>query len=188
MSLNTPRIPPLPESEWDDETREMLEGYRRKGGVYNLFTTLARHPNLLKSWLVFGRHILSQSTLPAREREIAILRVGWLCHAEYEWGHHVAIGKKEGLGADDIARITEGADAAGWDPFEATLLRAVDELHANSFISDSTWQALAGRYNTEQLLDFLFTVGQYKLVCMVLNSTGVRLEEGFEGFSNDAAG
>ncbi|MGH9843136.1 MAG: carboxymuconolactone decarboxylase family protein [Blastocatellia bacterium] len=183
MNLNAPRIPPLPESEWNDETREMLESYRRKGRVYNIFTTLARHPKLLKNWLAFGSHVLSQSTLPAREREIVILRVGWLCRAEYEWGHHVAIGKKAGLGSDDIARIAEGADATGWDEFEAALLRAVDELHTNSFISDSTWQALAGRYNTEQLLDFLFTVGQYKLVSMVLNSTGIQLEEGFEGFS-----
>ena len=187
MSLNPPRIPPLPESEWNEETREMMESLRRDGRVYNIFTTLARHPRLLKRWLVFANHVLSKSTLPARERELAILRVGWLCRAEYEWGHHVAIGKQAGLGSDDIERITEGADATGWDTFEATLLRAVDELHANSFISDSTWQALARRYNTEQLLDFLFTVGQYKLVSMVLNSTGVRLEEGFEGFSNEAA-
>ena len=74
------------------------------------------------------------------------------------------LAKQTGLSADEITRIAEGADATGWDPFEASLLRAVDELHANSVISDSTWQALAARYNTEQLLDFLFTVGQYKLV------------------------
>jgi 4-carboxymuconolactone decarboxylase len=188
MSLNPPRIPPLPESEWNEEIREMMESLRREGRVYNIFTTLARHPKLLKRWLVFANHLLSKSTLPARERELAILRVGWLCRAEYEWGHHVAIGKRAGLGSDDIERITKGADAPGWDTFEATLLRAVDELQANSFISDSTWQALARRYNTEQLLDFLFTVGQYKLASMVLNSIGVRLEEGFEGFSNETQG
>ena len=188
MYLNAPRIPPLPESEWNDETRELLESYRREGRVHNIFTTLAHHPKLLNRWLVFAKHVLSQSTLPAREREIAILRVGWLCRAEYEWGHHVAIGKKAGLSGDDIERIAGGADATGWDSFEATLLRAVDELHANSVISDSTWQVLAGRYNTEQLLDFLFTVGQYKLVSMVLNSVGVQLEEGFEGFANETEG
>jgi alkylhydroperoxidase family enzyme len=89
MLLNPPRIHPLQESEWDDETRALLESYRREGRVYNIFTTLAHHPKLMNRWLVFGKHILSQSTLPAREREIAILRVGWLCRAEYEWGHHV---------------------------------------------------------------------------------------------------
>jgi 4-carboxymuconolactone decarboxylase len=182
MHLNQPRLPPLPESEWDEETSDLLESLRRDGHVYNIFATLARHPQLLKRWLVFGGHVLNKSTLPAREREIAILRMGWLCQAEYEWGHHVTIGKQAGLTDDDIKRISEGQDAAGLDPFEATLIRAVDELHANTFIGDSTWKALAERYNTQQVLDLLFTAGQYKLVSMVLNSAGVQLEEGFEGF------
>lgn len=183
MQLTQPRVPPLPQSKWDDETRELLESLRRDGHVYNIFATLARHPQLLKRWLVFGGHVLGKSTLPAREREITILRMGWLCRAEYEWGHHVAIGKQAGLSDDDIKRIAEGPEAAGLDPFEATLLRAVDELHANTFIGDSTWKALGERYNTQQVLDFLFAAGQYKLVSMVLNSLGVQLEEGFAGFS-----
>jgi 4-carboxymuconolactone decarboxylase len=185
MHLNHPRIPPLPQPEWNDETRELMESVWREGAVYNIFTTLARHPQLLKKWLVFGNHVLAKSTLPAREREIAILRMGWLCRAEYEWGHHVAIGKKAGLTDDDFKRIAAGPDAPGLDPFEAVLLRGVDELHTSTFISDSTWQALAERYNTEQLLDFLFAVGQYKLVSMVLNSVGIQLEEGFERFPNE---
>ena len=186
MSSNHPRIPPLPQSEWNDEIREILKDLQRDGRVYNIFSTLARHPKLLKRWLVFGNHIMAKSLLPAREREIVILRMGWLCRAEYEWGHHVAIGKQAGLGAQDIERIATGPDAPGWDPFEAVLLRAVDELHANCRIGDSTWKALAARYNTQQILDLVFTAGQYRLVSMALNSIGVQLEEGFEGFSHEA--
>src|SRR5213075_1951658 len=81
MHLNEPRINPLPESEWNDDTKELLETLRRDGQVYNIFATLARHPQLLKRWLVFGGHVLGKSTLPARDREIAILRMGWLCKA-----------------------------------------------------------------------------------------------------------
>ena len=188
MYLTDPRIKPLQQSEWNDETRELMESLQRDGRIYNIFATLAAHPQLLKRWLVFAGHVLNKSTLPAREREIAILRMGWLCRAEYEWGHHVAIGKQAGLSDDDIKRIAEGPDAPGLDSFEATLIRAVDELHANTFIGDATWKALAERYSTEQLLDFLFTAGQYKMVSMVLNSSGIQLEEGFEGFSNETQG
>ena len=163
----------------------MLAGLQQDGQIFNIFATLARHPKLLKRWLVFGNHILTKSTLPAREREIAILRMGWLCRAEYEWGHHVAIGKQAGLSDEDIRRIAAGPDAPGLDQFEAVLLRAVDELHADSFISDATWQALAQRYNTEQLLDLVFTAGQYKIVSMALNSLGIQLEAGFEGFTDE---
>ena len=188
MRLKQPRITPLPQSEWDAETREVLEGLQLDGRVYNIFATLARHPKLLKRWLVFGNHVLAKSALPARERELVILRMGWLCRAEYEWGHHVAIGKQAGLSSDEIRRVAAGPDASGWDPFEAALLRAVDELHADSFITDSTWKALAARYNTEQLLDLIFTAGQYTLVSMALNSCGVQLEEGFERFPDEAEG
>jgi alkylhydroperoxidase family enzyme len=152
------------------------------GHVYNIVATLARHPKLLKRWLVFGNHVLRKSTLPAREREIVILRTGWLCRAEYEWGHHVAIGREIGLGDDEIRRISEGPGAPGWGSFDATLLQAVDELHDNTVISDATWKALAERYTTEQLMDLIFTVGQHHLVSMALNTLGVQLEDGFQGF------
>jgi alkylhydroperoxidase family enzyme len=158
----------------------MLSRLERDGEVFNIFATLARHPDLLRRWLVFGNHVLGKSTLPARERELAILRMGWLCRAEYEWGHHVEIGKQAGLSEDEIRRVRQGPDAPGWDAFESSLLRAVDELHADSFISDGTWKALSERYNSQQLLDLIFTAGQYKLVSMALNSLGVQLEDGYE--------
>lgn len=180
MRLNRPRITPLPPEDWSGEVKELLSGLEREGRVFNIFATLARHPALLRRWLVFGNHVLSKSTLPPRERELAILRMGWLCRAEYEWGHHVTMGKAAGVTADEISRIAKGPDAPGWSQFDATLLKAVDQLHADSFINDATWQALARQYNDQQLLDLVFTAGQYKLVCMALNSVGVQLEEGYE--------
>ncbi len=186
MRLVQPRIPPLPQEQWSGEIKELMAGLEREGRIFNIFATLARHPALLRRWLVFGNHVLAKSTLPPRERELAILRMGWLCRAEYEWGHHVAMGKDAGITADEIRRVATGANAPGWSPFEAALLRAVDELHADSFINDSTWQALAQRYNEQQLLDLVFTAGQYKLVCMALNSVGVQLEEGYERLPAEA--
>src|SRR5262249_25992160 len=108
MMRREPRVPPLPESDWSPETRELLERLRRDGRVYNIFATLARHPRLLERWLVFARHILSKSSLPPRQREIVILRTGFLCKAEYEWGHHVAIARDAGLAGDEIERIARG--------------------------------------------------------------------------------
>jgi hypothetical protein len=94
----------------------------------------------------------------------------------------VIIGKRAGLKDEEIKRITEGADAPGWDPFEATLIRAVDELFSNAFISDVTWNALAKRYNKHQLMDVVFTIGQYNLVSWALNTFGVQREKGLPSF------
>jgi alkylhydroperoxidase family enzyme len=181
MQARPLRIAPLPPAEWDAETRELMASLERNGQVFNIFPTLARHPELLRRWLVFASHILGKSTLPARERELAILRMGWLCGAEYEWGHHVEIGQRAGLAPAEVERVAEGPKAPGWSPFDAVLLRAVDELHRDSYISDPTWKELAQHYSVQQLLDLIFTAGQYKLVSMALNSLGVQLEEGYQG-------
>lgn len=178
----TPRVTPLPDEEWNDEVREVLGAAQMGGRVLNIFRTLARHPKLLKRWLVFGNHILVKSTLTPRERELLILRTGWNCKAEYEWGQHVVIGKAVGITDDEIERITRGPEAAGWAALDTALLRAADELHRDSRIGDATWAQLAGHYNTQQLLDVVFTVGQYTLVSMALNTCGVQLDEGIPGF------
>ncbi|MDX2168660.1 MAG: carboxymuconolactone decarboxylase family protein [Deltaproteobacteria bacterium] len=179
---NQPRVTPLPETEWTDEVRELLGATQMGGRTLNIFTTLARHPKLLKRWLVFGSHILAKSSVGPRERELLILRTGWLCRAEYEWGQHVVIGKAIGLTDAEIARITQGPDAPGWAPFDATLLRAADELFRDKRIGDATWAALSERYGVQELIDVIFTVGQYTLVSMALNSLGVQLDEGIPGF------
>jgi len=174
MRLDKPRLDPLSDDELDPEVRKTFGD----GEMLNIFRTLARHPKLLKRWLVFGNHILSKSSLSARDREIAILRIGWLCRAGYEWGQHVEIGRSVGLSDDEIEQIGVGAEGAGWDDRERALLRATDELHADAFVSDETWQALSAHYDEQQLVDLLFTVGQYNLVSMVLNSLGVQREPG----------
>lgn len=182
MKLSQPRIEPLPEELWEDEAKELLPRAKMHGRTLNIFKTLAHHPRLLKRWMVFGNHVLFRSTLLPRERELVILRIGWLCQSEYEWGQHVIIGRQAGLTDEEMQRIKLGPNADGWDAFEATLLRAVDELHYEAFVSDATWQTLAARYNTQQLIDLVFAIGQYNLVSMVLNTLGVQLDEGIPGF------
>lgn len=179
MPDDGPRLRPRPPEEWDDETRAILERNAGAGGrVLNIFSTIAHHPKLLKRWLVFGAHVLVKSTLRPRERELLILRVGWRCRSPYEWGQHVVIGRQSGLTDDDIERVAEGPDAAGWSELDAALLRAADELHDDSAISDATWEVLARRYDEQQLLDVIFTVGQYQLVSMALNTLRVERDDG----------
>ncbi len=187
--LAEPRLMPLGESEWNQAQAKALiplKRYFKDGQVINILTTVARHPALLESWLTFGHHVLQASSIPARDREILILRIGWLCRSEYEFGQHTVVGKEVGLSDEEILRITKGPEATGWSAFDAALIRASDELHENAFISDETWKVLASKYDERQLLDVIFTVGQYNLVSMVLNSCGVQREPGVPGFPEGA--
>jgi len=174
--LSTPRIPPLAPEEIDDQARELLGevGGDTRGAV-NIFRTLVRHPGLFRRWLPFGGKLLV-GKLPARDRELLILRTGWNCQADYEWAQHVVIARRAGIGDDEIARVKEGPDASGWAPWDATLLRAADELHNESVLSDATWAALAEVYDERQMIEVPMLVGHYHMVAYALNSLGVQVE------------
>lgn len=161
----------------DPKTAELLDALRGFNGTeLNIFATLARHPRLMKRWSAFGGVLLYGGALPARERELLILRTGYLCRSPYEWGQHVPIGRAAGLTDDEIARVANGPDDSGWSTDDADVLRAADELHADSRISDATWEALASRWDEQQLIEVCMVVGQYHLVAMTLNSLGVEPE------------
>jgi 4-carboxymuconolactone decarboxylase len=183
MRIDQPRIRPTTSADWDDDARPLLESLERGNGrLLNIFLTLARHPKLMKRWVVFANHVLFGSTLPARERELIILRTGYLCASGYEWAQHVAIARRASVTDDEIARIAEGPDAKGWSADDSLLLEATDELVGDKFISGPTWEALTARWNDKQLMDIVFTVGQYTLVSMALNSFGVQIEDDVERF------
>jgi alkylhydroperoxidase family enzyme len=172
-----PRLAPTTVAERDDETNALVDAL---GGL-NIFATLVHHPKALKRWLVFGGHVLAKSTLPEREREFLILRVGWRCGSEYEFGQHTVIGRRAGITAGEVRRLTtEGYD--GWSDDDALWVRAADELVAGHRIGDDTWAALAARLTDQQIIDLLFTVGQYVLVSMALNTLGVERDEGVPGW------
>lgn len=182
MKLATPRLDPIQPEDWSDEIQKILQPNVEKGTVFNIFKTLSHHPDLFRRWLVFGNHVLFKSTLPPRERELIILRIGWLCEAEYEWAQHVLIGKEAGLTAEEIDRIKAGPNARGWSEADKLLLQATDELRKDAFITDTTWNGLSQHFDTKQLMDVVFAVGQYNLVSMALNTLGVQLDDGLEGF------
>ncbi len=183
-----PRIAPLTLENATPDQQAVLSGLVRSGRIYNVFATMANHPELARDWLVFATHVLSENSLPPRDREILILRIGWLCRAEYEWAQHVRLGKRTGLTDKDMEHIRLGPETEGISQHDRLLLRATDELHEDACVSESTWQALRKTYDQNQMMDLVFTVGQYNLVSMALNSFGVQLDEGLEGFPKSAAG
>lgn len=177
--MHSPRISPV--TTPTDEVTELFDkaGLRAPdGSPLNIFGTLAHHPALLRRWLVFATHVLAKNSLSARDRELLILRAGWRCASQYEFSQHALIALRCGITADEVQRTKLPIDEGAWSTADAALLRAADELHDDSRISDATWQELAARLTDQQLLDVIFTVGNYHVVAFALNSCGVELDPG----------
>lgn len=180
---DAPRLVPLTVDEMTEEQRALAEPLVAfRGQLLNIFATLLHNPDTTRRWLGFGTQVLLGSSLPARDRELLILRTAWNCQAVYEFGHHTEIGHEVGVTDEEIRRVVGDPDTAGWSAPDRQLLAAADELHHDSCLSDETWAALRERYTHEQLIDLVMLVGQYHLVSMALNSFGVQREAGVPGF------
>jgi 4-carboxymuconolactone decarboxylase len=187
-SLTTPRIPPLPETQWTGVHRALLAKYQPERPPGNALKTLLRVPELADGTMPFERYITRDSSLSARHREILILRTSWLVHNRYVWAEHASIARGLGMTANELRRIAQGPDVRGWDPFEATLLRLADQLFRNSSVDDSTWRALAAEYDKFHLLDAVMTVGDVTSLSLLYNAIGVQPDSGtLDDFPDDVS-
>jgi alkylhydroperoxidase family enzyme len=178
-----PRIAPM--TGYSDELRMLAtppEPFPQV--VPDMLATIMHNPELLRRFTPMMRYFLVDSTLPLRDRELAILRNAWLMKAPYEWGEHVKIARDRGFTAADIERITKGANDPGWSDHERAVLRATEELHHDVMISDETWGTLAKTFNEAQLVEFPLLLGQYRAVANLQNSLRMTLRKGFKGLSS----
>jgi alkylhydroperoxidase family enzyme len=186
--MTEPRIPSIPVREWPPEMRDALAALLPENSRHprlstegrpkalNALGTLAQHPELTKAFNTFNGHILYNTSLSPRQRELLVLRIAHLRRSEYEWRQHLVLAADAGLSDDEVAAIQEGPDAPGWSEVDAALVRAVDELLAAACIADDTWATLAGELDIHQLMDVVFTVGAYDLIAMAFRSFGVELD------------
>lgn len=173
------RIESLASAELDEEAKKLIVRLRQSLGlgtaeIPEVFGLMLRHPGLFRCQVEMSGQLF-RGELNARERELAVLRVAWLCRAPFEWGEHVEIAKRCAITEEEIERITHGSTAPDWTSHERAILKAVEELLANQMIDDDTWDQLAKNWNERQLIEFPVLVGQYFATALQQNSLRVRL-------------
>jgi 4-carboxymuconolactone decarboxylase len=194
--LTEPRIPPRPIADWDAEadaaaavmrhpqsTRKPGEPLKERPPAH-IMGIFAWHPDLAAAFYAFNNHVF-RGTLTARERELATIRITWLRRAEYEWTQHVRMAGRIGVPQEEIDAVMAGPDSPVWGSRDAALLRAVDEIAADRYVSDQTWKQLSEHFDRQQLMDLVFTVGCYDLLAMAFRNFGLELDPGMTGFPPD---
>ncbi|BBY30991.1 carboxymuconolactone decarboxylase family protein [Mycolicibacterium sediminis] len=173
------RVTPIGPEDWDENVVKAMSVMlspdrleRRDPGT--ALATLARNPKLTRAFLRFNVYLLFGSTLPARVRELAVLRVAHRRGCDYEWIHHVEMGTEVGLSSASIEAVTRGE---GLDEFDQAVITAVDELEEKSNMTDASWSILSQHLDEPQRMDFVFTVGCYGLLAMAFNTFGVLPEQ-----------
>lgn len=170
-----PRLSPLAAGDLDEAQRALTTRFAALG-MRNAVATYARYPALGMAMLPYTEFLLMKSTLPPRHRELLWLRTAWLARSDYVWAQRAPAARRAGVTDVELARIALGPDAPGWEPFEAALLRAADELHVDAFVSDATWAALAARYDANQLTDLVYGVGEIAMHATFASTLRIEIE------------
>lgn len=184
----TPRILPLAPDEMSGEAKELASRLLSAFGlpmdeIPKVMATMIRHPVLYSAQLDYFTKRTGALISPARMREIAILRMSWLCQSPYLWGEHVKLGKQAGLTSEEIERITRGAAEAGWTELETALISAVDELREQANIGDANWEVLAANFSEAELIELLILIGDHQEAASIYNALRLELMPGNPGLA-----
>ncbi|HWF14679.1 MAG TPA: carboxymuconolactone decarboxylase family protein [Acidimicrobiales bacterium] len=195
--MSTSRVPPIPPREWPEGMAEALAAAYRPSNPrhpvpprdpaspkgLNAMGVLAHHPELTAAYNQLIRHALYFTTITPRQRELLVLRVAHRRGAAYEWAQHVYQAGVAGLTPEEVARVRIGPDAPEWSVFERTLLSAADELVADARIGERTYSALAADFDTQQMMDVVFTVGAYEVFAMAMRTFDVELDDDLQPYA-----
>ena len=107
--------------------------------------------------------------------------------SEYEFSHHVKVGRDFGLSDADItgviAEVTNGSSELS--ERERLLIRAAREMTVDGVLSNDCWQALMSHYSVEKLVEIVLIIGHYNCVTRVLKSLEIDVEPAYQGFLDE---
>jgi alkylhydroperoxidase family enzyme len=158
------RLPYLDAEQLPPEHKELLKR------PINLTRLLVNSPGMARAFHGLGGYIRNKSTLDPRLRELAILQVGWMEKSEYEFTHHVKIGKEFGVTDEDIQNLfleTEGKPSR-LEPLARVILKGAREMVRELAMSDATFAEIKRELSDEHMTDLVLTIAFYCAVVRVL--------------------
>lgn len=177
--LTVPRVDPIP---------KVLEASQKRTKAANVNATMAHHRKLGQAFGQLFQVVLNECETPRRQRELVILRTGWNCQAEYEFGQHTIYGLQNGLTEAEIYATTRPIKTFAWSDEDAVLLQMADDLHSDDAVTDETWAELAARWSVPEIYEFVCACLSYRVVSGLLNTLGVQLDEGVPGWPSAPVG
>ena len=176
MRLSTPRVEPLSKEEFSAEARAIVvRTLAEENCRLNVIATFGRIPAAMAGFLSWADYIMSKNSLTDRQREIVTVRTAHLARSAYEIARHVEPSRAAGVTPEEFDRIRQRSKA-GWNPADAALIGACDDLFEDQCVSDAVWRSLVEHFGQRGAMDVVMTSAQYFQLAMILNSFGVQVE------------
>jgi alkylhydroperoxidase family enzyme len=173
------RVPYLNREDLPEADREIFDNLtRERGNVGNIFRALANTPNLLRRFLALGGELRNGTALDPKLRELALLTVGRLAEAEYEFTHHWNLARRVGVPREKLEGLADFEKSPTFDDNERAVMRYAVEATRNVKVADATWNALKTFLDTRRIMELVQNVAFYNMVVRVLVPVGVEVEDG----------
>ena len=171
------RVRLLEKEDVDPMVKEIYQKVEDSGNeVINLLKALAHSPKICRDWNRLGITLLLKGQLSPKLRELAILRVGVLAKANYEWTKHVPMAMAAGAIQEQIDSLPEWVNSKEFNEQERAVLRYNDEVSQDIRASDDTFSKIREFLTEREIIELTVTIGYYGMVCRTLESLQIELE------------
>lgn len=168
-------IPILPRDESKKRAAEagIGENYAR----LNAFRLLMQHPALARVSNALLGMLMSQNTIPARTRELVILRTGWRTGSEYEFCRHVVRSRALNLSEQEILGVRDPENCPAYSEVDRAVIRMADELHERADVSPATMATLEKAFSPSQLVELVMAAGHWRMMAGLFRAAKLPLDD-----------
>jgi alkylhydroperoxidase family enzyme len=174
------QLPYLTRNDLAEGDRDIWDNFVKSRGTDpgHIHRTVASAPNLLRKFVALADELRNGTQLDPKLRELALMTVGRLTGAEYEFVHHWNISLKVGVRRDQLEELADYAASPAFNDQERAVIRYADEATRNVRVSDLTFDALRSFLDNRRIMELAMNVAFYNAVVRILVPCGVELEPG----------
>jgi len=174
------RLPYLSRNDLPEADRSIWDDFVRVRGTEpgNIHRVVANSPNLLRRFVDLANELRNGTKLDARLRELALLTVGHLTGAHYEFVHHWNMALRLGVRREQLDQLANFESSGEFNPQERAVMRYAAEATREVKVSDSTFDALRAFLDNRRIMELAMNVAFYNAVARVIVPCQVELEPG----------
>jgi len=182
-TVSTTGIPYRPDDDraGPPELLQAIRARRPNGKLLNLDRMLLHSPNYATAWNTMLGTIRNKLSLDGRLRETAIMAIGVLNKADYEWIQHEAEYLKTGGSKEQLAAMKQDIAGAEKDTRlftepERAVLALTREMTKNIEVSPATLKRVRSLLDDQKLIELIGTIAGYNMVSRFAVATGLEAE------------
>ncbi len=147
-----------------------------RSSLAEVYVRMFNNPGVARAVGALGEQLRFHGVLPARVRELAILRFAARRRLGYEWAHHQRPARLAGLDQPTVDALL--SPDAGLSGIDADVVDAVDAVVDGHAVPDAAQARLVASHGEAGAVELVALCGLYGLIGAIVTSFEVPIEEG----------